>query len=109
MSTPVLILPGLGNSGPGHWQTLWELSRLNCRRVIQQEWDRPDLEKWLTVLERNIARCETEPVLVAHSLGCSLIAHWVRTGGKTARAALLVAPSDVDSPTHTPAEVRCFS
>ncbi|MBI3453231.1 MAG: alpha/beta hydrolase, partial [Rhodospirillales bacterium] len=20
----VLIVPGLGNSGPGHWQSLWE-------------------------------------------------------------------------------------
>lgn len=108
MKAPVLILPGLGNSGPLHWQTLWEVSRPECRRVMQREWDRPQLEEWLATLEQSIATCATAPALVAHSLGCSLVAHWVRKGGHRAVAALLVAPSDVESPEHTPAEVRNF-
>ncbi len=28
-----LIVPGLNNSGPRHWQTLWEQTRTDCHRV----------------------------------------------------------------------------
>lgn len=109
MSTPILMLPGLGNSGPDHWQSLWELSGRPVRRVVQRDWDRPELGEWLAALERHVTACATPPVLVAHSLACSLVAHWVRNGGHRIKAALLVAPSDVDSPMHTPPEVRGFS
>src|SRR3546814_6458825 len=29
----VLTVPGLNNSGPGHWQTIWETTRNDCERV----------------------------------------------------------------------------
>ena len=47
-----------------------------------------------------------EPVaIVAHSLGCALVAHAARRApALPIRAALLVAPADVDSPAHTPPE-----
>ncbi len=48
-------------------------------------------------------------MLAAHSLACPLVAHWARRTRLRARAALLVAPADVDSPLHTPDEVRSFS
>ena len=106
---PILILPGYGDSGPEHWQSLWEAKVPACRRVIQRDWMLPRLEEWLDTLARHVGDCEGPPVLVAHSLGCSLVAHWVARSGVRARGALLVAPADVDSPAHTPDEVRGFS
>ena len=52
-------------------------------------------------------------VAVAHSLGCALVAHaaarWPTLLARSVRAALLVAPADVDSPAHTPPETRGFA
>ena len=108
-NAPVLIVPGLGGSGPEHWQSLWEASDPAFRRVVQRDWANPDLEEWLETLHRHIAACEVAPVLVAHSLACSLVAHWVKRFGRGVKAALLVSPSDVESPAHTPSKVRGFS
>ena len=107
--TPVLILPGYGDSGPDHWQTRWERADPACQRVVQDDWLAPRLEDWLATLDRHVAECETLPVLVAHSLGCALVAHWAGRPGSTARGALLVAPADVDSPLRTDDLVRNFS
>jgi predicted alpha/beta hydrolase family esterase len=49
-------------------------------------------------------------VIAAHSLGCALVAHAARRApALPIRAALLVAPADVDSPAHTPPETRGFA
>ena len=45
--TPVLILPGFGNSGPQHWQTLWELRHPDWRRVNLGQWDAPACDDWV--------------------------------------------------------------
>ena len=34
---PILIVPGLYNSGPDHWQSHWERELPNAQRVEQQE------------------------------------------------------------------------
>jgi hypothetical protein len=107
--TPVLILPGYADSGPDHWQSHWERADPACRRVVQDDWLQPRLEDWLATLERYVAECTAPPVLAAHSLGCALVARWAERTRATARGALLVAPADVDSPAHTPDEVRSFS
>lgn len=79
-------------------------------RVAQQNWDHPDLETWLGALERAIAAVGEPVAIAAHSLGCALVAHAARrTPGLSVRAALLVAPADVDSPAHTPPETRSFA
>ena len=48
--TPVLILPGYGDSGPDYWQSRWEAADATCRRVVQRDWLLPTLEDWLTTL-----------------------------------------------------------
>jgi hypothetical protein len=104
------VLPGLGSSGPEHWQSLWETSDSAFRRVQQRDWDRPELAEWLENLQRSIGGSGSAPVLVAHSLGCALVAHWAKrfAAGFRVRAALLVSPSDVDSEARTPPETRSF-
>ncbi len=93
----VLILPGWQNSGPGHWQSLWE-TRHGYQRVEQHDWMQPLRGDWIARLEEVILDCDEAVVLVAHSLGCILTAAWAAHSRNTHRvkAALLVAPPDVD-------------
>lgn len=94
--TPILIVPGLGGSGPHHWQTYLERSFPGVSRVHQDDWDLPDRAAWV---DRLVAAIEASPgaVLVAHSLGCAVVAHAVAARPDLpATAALLVAPADVD-------------
>lgn len=106
--TPVLVLPGYGDSGPDHWQSHWERDDPAFRRVVQDDWLEPKLADWLAVLDREIRECAVPPVLVAHSLACALVAQWAKRASASVKGALLVAPADVDSPLHTPDEVRNF-
>lgn len=105
----LVIIPGLGDSGPEHWQTLWEKKFTGSLRVRQRDWENPDLQSWISALEATVAAEHSDLVLVAHSLGVALVAHWAAKHKATqVRGALLVSPSDVDSPAHTPDAVRGF-
>lgn len=93
----VLLLPGWQNSSAGHWQSLWEV-RHGDRRVEQHDWHRPLRGDWSIQLEEAVLAADAPVLLVAHSLGCILVAAWAahsRNTGKV-RAALLVAPGDVE-------------
>jgi predicted alpha/beta hydrolase family esterase len=106
----VLVLPGLGGSGAEHWQTRWEACEPACVRVEQRDWDRPELAEWLRTVDAAIAAAGGPVVLVAHSLACALVAHGARRPAwAPVVGALLVAPADVDSPSHTPDETRGFA
>ena len=91
---PVLIVPGFGGSGPGHWQTLWENSNPSFRRVIQQDWDHPVCSEWKSQLEKDVAASGPDVILVAHSLACLLVAHWAADTRLKIKSALLVAVPD---------------
>lgn len=91
-------MPGLGNSGPDHWQTHFERSNPDFIRIEQRDWDAPDRHDWVAALERALAGEHLgNVVLIAHSLGCATIAHWAAQYGRSIRGALLVAPSDVET------------
>lgn len=93
---PVLIIPGLYNSEPEHWQSHWEAALPNAHRVEQADWERPTLGEWVASLVDAI-RAHPGAVLVGHSLGCALIAHVAHLRGRRGIAgALLVAPADVN-------------
>jgi predicted alpha/beta hydrolase family esterase len=95
----VLLLPGWQNSGPAHWQSRWEALH-GFHRVQQAEWENPVRAEWITRLEE-VLQAETNPVvLVAHSLGCQLVAAWAAQSAPGARVqgALLVAPPDTERP-----------
>lgn len=96
----VLILPGWQNSGPEHWQSLWEAAH-GYTRVEQHDWMRPLRGDWIARLEDVLLSMTSgdEPaVLVAHSLGCMTAAAWASHSRNTSRvkAALLVAPPDTE-------------
>jgi uncharacterized protein len=99
----VLLLPGWQNSGPEHWQSRWERSH-GYVRVQQHDWMQPLRGDWIArlqdvVLEHVAQKATDAPadmVLVAHSLGCQLVASWAATSTLAThiRGALLVAPGD---------------
>lgn len=96
-SVPVLILPGWQNSGPDHWQSLWEAQH-GYVRVEQSDWQRPLRGDWISRLEDVLLQQHAPVVLVAHSLGCLLVAAWASHSRNThwVKAALLVAPGDAE-------------
>lgn len=93
----VLTLPGWKSSGPGHWQSLWEDAH-GFVRVEQHDWLRPLRGDWIARLEDLVLAQTQAPVLVAHSLGCLLVAAWASHSKNThlVKAALLVAPGDAE-------------
>jgi len=96
----ILTVPGLGDSGPEHWQTIWEREREDCHRVDLGDWEKPHRNTWVNKLNLAIIRAERPVVLVAHSLGCLTVAWWTKYEQPEAEGpvigALLVAPPDVD-------------
>jgi uncharacterized protein len=101
----VLLVPGLENSGPDHWQSLWERDDHNCRRVELGSWDKPHRNTWVNQLNLAIHRAASPGsgrpvVLAAHSLGCLVVAWWAKLEqpafGAPVIGALLVAPPEVD-------------
>jgi predicted alpha/beta hydrolase family esterase len=109
MDTKILIIPGYGGSGKDHWQTYWEKEIQNSSRVEQEDWNDPQLDLWVKILDSYIHKNCTH-ILVAHSLACSLVAHWASSHDTSSvLGALVVSASDVDSSEYTPDKVRNFS
>ena len=96
-SSNVLLLPGWQNSGPRHWQSLWEREH-GYTRVDQHDWMRPRRGDWIARLEEVLLAQTGPAVLVAHSLGCLLVAAWAAHSSNThlVKCAFLVAPGDAE-------------
>ncbi|MDP1729817.1 MAG: alpha/beta hydrolase [Devosia sp.] len=104
----ILIMPGLGNSGPGHWQRRWGERFSTARFVEQAEWELPRLADWVTAIEREIMMSTRPVVLIAHSLGVSAAVHTAqRLKDTKVRGAFLVSPPDHEGDA-IPAEARSF-
>jgi len=100
--TNYFIIPGLGNSGPEHWQTFFENSGDNFIRIDQKQWDAPDCNDWIETIDKILAGYDlSESILIGHSLGCVTIAHWAAKYNRKIKGALLVAPSDIENPVYT--------
>lgn len=96
MQHTTLIVPGLNDSGPGHWQSWMESQLPDARRVRQIDWGEPVLARWASEVRREIDEAAGVVWLVAHSYGC--LASVVAAADRPERVAglLLVAPPDPD-------------
>ena len=98
-----LIVPGLNNSGPKHWQSFWAKSLPNAVRVEQHCWDKPEKEDWINTLDQAVQELHSDTILVSHSLGVATTVMWLlkraNQGGVPShiKGAFLVSPSDVDN------------
>jgi predicted alpha/beta hydrolase family esterase len=96
----ILIIPGLGNSGPQHWQSLWE-NKFNFIRVEQKEWDTPFCSDWIENINNEVKKHDpANVILVGHSLACATIAYWALKFGIKIKGALLVGPSDTEADSY---------
>jgi uncharacterized protein len=101
MKCDILVVSGLWNSGPEHWQTHWERKYDAWTRVPHRDWNSPERDEWVAELDAAIAACQGRPILVAHSLGCMLVAQWAQSGSPLkAAGAFLVAPSDTEAASY---------
>ena len=106
----VLILPGWGDSGPEHWQSLWLKENPQFKRVVQRDWTDSRLDEWIETLNTYVSACASSAVLVGHSLSSILIPHWARTNDASKVAgALIVAPTDVERRETCPPESWGFA
>jgi uncharacterized protein len=94
----ILIIPGLHDGGPAHWQTWLQGQYRDARRVTQRDANVPDLERWAERIQRVLEVAGAgEWLAVAHSFGCLALAkHLADHPDSTIREALFVAPAEPD-------------
>lgn len=93
----LLIVPGLHDSGPAHWQTWLEARVPGSVRVRQHDWARPDLDTWAQAVGDTLRHAGSDGpwIAAAHSFGClALVRHLQQAPRSPVQAALLVAPAD---------------
>ena len=102
MTHPVLLIPGIHGSGPTHWQSRWEALHPGVQRIVQRDWDHPVCAEWVAGMDAALREQRAPVVLVAHSLGCLALAHWLAAAAPDALqrvgAALMVAVPDPEGP-----------
>lgn len=96
--TRLLVIPGLHDSPPCHWQSWLQARHEGAVRVVQHDWADADLVRWSARIGSTLARQGPARWLaVAHSFGAlALVQHLATAVGSPVAAALLVAPADPD-------------
>lgn len=109
MSATVVIVPGLRDAAPRHWQSLLEERlRVAGRRVLAvapMGRDALDREQRVAALDEAMGRVDGTALLVAHSAGCLTVAHWAAQRSpsrRQVRGALLAVPPDFETPMPAP-------
>lgn len=99
-TTPtVLIVPGLRDHVPEHWQTLLASKLPRVVSVAPLEQDKLSCAARVNAIDRALATIDGPVIIVAHSAGAMMIAHWaVRSATRNIAGALLAAPADVETP-----------
>ncbi len=89
-----VLVPGLYDSGPEHWQSFWQNRHGFWLRMTQSRWNNPDIGLWIDALRRLLATRRRPVILVGHSFG-ALACSCVAAGGQHPIAGLmLVAPAE---------------
>jgi len=94
----VLIVPGLRDHVPQHWQTLLAAALPKVRCVPPMGREDLDVSARVAAIEREAQAIEGPLVIVAHSGGCIMVAHWARQTRRPVQGALLATPPDFEQP-----------
>lgn len=98
--TTVLIVPGLRDHVPQHWQTLLAQRLPRVQTVPPMGRQDLDCQDRVNAIEAAVAAIDGPLIIVAHSGGCIMVAHWAKqtTRHGQVRGALLATPPDFDLP-----------
>lgn len=96
--TTILFVPGLRDHVEDHWQTHAARATPGAVTVAPLAADRLSRAHQVAALDAALRAIPGEVVIVAHSAGCLTTVHWALAPTRPIRAALLVAPADIDNP-----------
>lgn len=88
----ILIVPGLAGGTADHWYSRWEGKLPTARRVAQEDWYHPELDRWTGQLAAAVEAATKPTILVAHSLGVLTVGHAAHRISERVVGAFLVAP-----------------
>lgn len=95
----VLIVPGLREHVPDHWQTLLAAQLPKVRTVAPLTHDKLCCAARVDAIDRALASIDGPVIIVAHSAGAMMVVHWAARGVTRAiQGALLAAPADLETP-----------
>ncbi|MCY1349166.1 Serine hydrolase [compost metagenome] len=93
----VLIVPGLREHVAEHWQTLLQNRLCNVRSVPPLETNKLDCAARVHAVQHELEQIDGPVILVAHSAGVLMVAHWAARYSRPIKGALLAAPPDLDA------------
>lgn len=94
----ILFVPGLRDHVEDHWQTHSARAILGAVTVAPLAADRLSRAGQVAALDAALRAIPGEVVIVGHSAGCLTTVHWALAPTRNIRAALLVAPADIETP-----------
>jgi uncharacterized protein len=97
-STSYLIVPGLRDHVAEHWQTLLAEKLPHAHCVPPLEVDKLSCAARVEALQKALEKIEGPVILVAHSAGVMMVAHWAQKYSRPIKGALLATPADVEVP-----------
>ncbi|MBO3275673.1 RBBP9/YdeN family alpha/beta hydrolase [Pseudomonas schmalbachii] len=96
-NSTILIVPGLRDHVPEHWQTLLAARLLKVRSVPPLEDNKLSLDARVEAIQRELEQIDGPVILVAHSAGVLMVAHWAARYSRPIKGALLATPPDLDA------------
>ena len=93
----ILIVPGLREHVAEHWQTLLAARLSNVRSVAPLAANKLDCMARVRAIQHELEQIDGPVILVAHSAGVLMVAHWAAHYSRPVKGALLAAPPDLDA------------
>lgn len=94
----VVLIPGMRDRLKDHWQEILAESLQHVTLVPPAGKKDFSLTARITAIDQAVATAQLPVLLVAHSVGCVMLAHWAQSSGLLGKVkgALLVTPPDLE-------------
>ncbi|WP_093131074.1 MULTISPECIES: alpha/beta hydrolase [unclassified Variovorax] len=93
-----LIVPGLRDFVPEHWQTFLAAQLPNAITMPPLDKDRMKCGAQVAALDAVITRIEGPVIVIAHSAGVMTTVQWAKRYNRAIHGALLATPPDFETP-----------
>ena len=99
----VVLIPGMRDRLKDHWQEILEESLPHVTLIPPVGKKDFSLAARITAIDDAVSAAQLPVLLVAHSAGCAMLAHWAQSSVLSSRvqSALLVTPPDLEQPLPT--------